>query len=60
MNKTMIALAVSAAALATGANASELYNQDGTFSRNGWSCRSSSYLCKMAKLKTKHEFVLTS
>lgn len=30
MNKTMIALAVSAAALATGANASELYNQDGT------------------------------
>ena len=30
MNKTMIALAVSAAALATGANAAELYNQDGT------------------------------
>ncbi|MEZ8283331.1 porin [Vibrio splendidus] len=29
MNKTMIALAVSAAALATGANAAELYNQDG-------------------------------
>ncbi|MFS1461961.1 porin [Vibrio lentus] len=30
MNKTMIAFAVSAAALATGANAAELYNQDGT------------------------------
>ncbi|OLQ87070.1 hypothetical protein BIY22_10875 [Vibrio panuliri] len=29
MNKTLIALAVSAAALATGANASEIYNQDG-------------------------------
>ncbi|MBE8567045.1 MULTISPECIES: porin [Vibrio] len=29
MNKTLIALAVSAAALATGANAAELYNQDG-------------------------------
>ncbi|MBB1463145.1 porin [Vibrio sp. SG41-7] len=29
MNKTMIALAVSAAALTTGANAAELYNQDG-------------------------------
>lgn len=30
MNKTMIALAVSAAALTTGVNAAELYNQDGT------------------------------
>ncbi|MFA0567329.1 porin, partial [Vibrio gallaecicus] len=30
MNKTIIALAVSAAALTTGANAAELYNQDGT------------------------------
>ena len=30
MNKTMIALAVSAAAFTTGANAAELYNQDGT------------------------------
>jgi len=30
MNKTLIALAVSAAAVATGVNASELYNQDGT------------------------------
>ena len=30
MNNTMVALAVSAAALATGANASELYNPDGT------------------------------
>ncbi|UUM30160.1 porin [Vibrio japonicus] len=30
MNKTLIALAVSAAAVATGANAAELYNQDGT------------------------------
>ncbi|WP_418113912.1 porin [Vibrio scophthalmi] len=29
MNKTLIALAVSAAALATGAHAAELYNQDG-------------------------------
>ncbi len=29
MNKTLIALAVSTAALATGANAAELYNQDG-------------------------------
>ncbi len=30
MNKTLIALAVSAAAVATGANAAEIYNQDGT------------------------------
>ncbi|MGV1719494.1 porin [Vibrio furnissii] len=30
MNKTLIALAVSAAAVATGVNAGELYNQDGT------------------------------
>ncbi|RJX74454.1 porin [Vibrio sinensis] len=30
MNKTLIALAVSAAAMASGANAAELYNQDGT------------------------------
>ncbi|EFP95999.1 porin [Vibrio caribbeanicus] len=30
MNKTIIALAVSAAAVASGANAAELYNQDGT------------------------------
>lgn len=30
MNKTLIALAVSAAAVATGANAGEIYNQDGT------------------------------
>ncbi|WP_260259855.1 porin [Vibrio intestinalis] len=30
MNKTLIALAVSAAAVATGAHAAELYNQDGT------------------------------
>ncbi|WP_277206325.1 porin [Vibrio misgurnus] len=30
MNKTLIALAVSTAAVATGVNASELYNQDGT------------------------------
>ena len=29
MNKTLIALAVSAAAIATGANAAEIYNQDG-------------------------------
>ena len=29
MNKTLIALAVSAAAVATGANAAEIYNQDG-------------------------------
>merc|ERR1712173_146959 len=29
-NKTLIALAVSAAAVATGANAAEIYNQDGT------------------------------
>ncbi|MCG3766278.1 porin [Vibrio cincinnatiensis] len=30
MNKTLIALAVSAAAMAAGANAGEIYNQDGT------------------------------
>ncbi|MCG3730011.1 porin [Vibrio cincinnatiensis] len=30
MNKTLIALAVSAAAVAAGANAGEIYNQDGT------------------------------
>ena len=30
MKKTLIALSVSAAAIATGANAAELYNQDGT------------------------------
>ncbi len=30
MNKTLIALAVAGAAVATGANANELYNQDGT------------------------------
>lgn len=30
MKKTLIALSVAAAAIATGANASELYNQDGT------------------------------
>ena len=30
MNRTLIALAVSAAAVATGANAAEIYNQDGT------------------------------
>lgn len=28
MNKTLIALAVSAAAVATGVNAGEIYNQD--------------------------------
>ncbi|POC10726.1 porin, partial [Vibrio vulnificus] len=30
MKKTLIALSVSAAAVATGVNAAELYNQDGT------------------------------
>lgn len=30
MKKTLIALSVSAAAMATGVNAAELYNQDGT------------------------------
>ncbi|RMZ65186.1 porin OmpU [Vibrio anguillarum] len=35
MNKTLIALAVSAAAVVTGVNAGELYNQDGTSLKMG-------------------------
>ena len=60
MNKTLIALAVSAAAVATGANAAEIYNfnTDQTVTLSKWVVvLKHVYLLKMAKQKTTLAYV---